>query len=386
MYKKQKAPSIVDSLLVHAVEANASDIHLESTQQALRTRFRIDGILYDQPSIEKEYMQQVIGCIKVRAHINTAEKRIPQDGKFHLIHNEREIDLRVSCFPSLYGETVVIRILDRSVHTMSLDALGFDPHMLEQFKPLIQSSQGFFLVAGPTGSGKTTTLYASLAQRNQSDINIITLEDPIEYNLQGVTQGQINTATGFTFEKGMRSLLRQDPDIVMVGEIRDKQTAQIAIQAALTGHLVLSTVHTNDAPSVIMRLIDMGIKPFLINAALTGVLAQRLARRICAECKVQKEPSEQENILLERLGVSLDSLYQGSGCDACNGMGYKGRIGIFELLVVSKELNELIDQHPHFNDIVLQAKKDGMLSLLNDGIIKVKNGDITLEELIRIIS
>ncbi|TET06538.1 type II/IV secretion system protein [Candidatus Dependentiae bacterium] len=377
---------IVDKLLCQAIAYNASDIHLEPTEQNLRVRFRLDGLLYDQESLPASVMKQVISRIKVLSNINIAEKRIPQDGKFRIVNEHKEIDLRVSTFPSYYGEKVVIRILDRSQNMLSLDMLGFQTAMREQFEQLINRSSGFLLVVGPTGSGKTTTLYAVLSVLNVPEKNIITLEDPIEYNLHGITQGQIHPEAGFTFERGMRALLRQDPDIVLVGEIRDKETAQIAIEASLTGHLVLSTVHTNDAPSVIIRLMDVGVKPFLLNASITGVLAQRLARVICPSCRVEYKATEQEQAILNRLDIKIPVLYRGKGCERCLGLGYKGRTGIFELLPMTNKLRSLIVQNPSFDAIYAQACKDGMQSLLYDGAQKVQQGIITLEELIRAIS
>lgn len=383
---KESVIQIVDEILHEAIACNASDIHLEPTEQQLRVRFRLDGLLYDQEPQPSSIMNQIISRIKVLSHINIAEKRIPQDGKFRILEDNNEIDLRVSTFPSRCGEKVVIRILDRSQNMLELNMLGFHDAMLEQFKQLINRSSGFFLVSGPTGSGKTTTLYAVLSILNGSEKNIITLEDPVEYNLEGITQGQIHPDAGFTFERGMRSLLRQDPDVVLVGEIRDKETAQIAIEAALTGHVVLSTVHTNDAPSVIMRLMDIGIAPFLINASITGVLAQRLARKICPECRIQTKPTPQEKLILHRLGIESPALYKGKGCEACHGLGYKGRTGIFELLPMSNKLRSFIVQDPSFDAIYEQSRLDGMQPLLNDAADKVKQGIITLDELIRAVS
>ena len=296
---------IVNSLISDAIEHQASDIHLESQQNALRVRWRIDGVLYDKEPIESFFMAQVLSRIKVLAHIDITEKRIPHDGKFKVLFNGQEIDLRISSFPSIHGEKIVIRILDRAHHMIALDKLGFSDAMLDTFKTLLSRSSGFFLVSGPTGSGKTTTLYAALSALNSPEKNIITLEDPVEYSLEGITQSQIHPEAGFTFEKGIRSLLRQDPDVVMIGEIRDRQTAQVAIEASLTGHVVLSTIHTNDAPTVIMRLIDMGIEPFLVNAAVSGVLAQRLARTICPACKTQIEPTDGECAMLKDLVPNL---------------------------------------------------------------------------------
>lgn len=377
---------LVDSMVARAIAHKASDIHLESTAHGLRVRFRIDGILYDQELIDAALMSHVISRLKVMAHINIAEKRVPQDGKFHVMAGSQQIDLRVSTFPSIYGEKIVVRILDRTQNKISLDALGMQENMLHKFKDLLYRSNGFFLVTGPTGSGKTTTLYAALAHISSSQKNVITLEDPVEYSVDGITQGQIHPDAGFTFAKGIRAILRQDPDILMVGEIRDKETASVAVEAALTGHMVLSTLHTNDAPSAIMRLMDMGIEPFLINAAVTGVLAQRLARKICTNCKIEVAPTESEHKILARLGVQLDRMYKGAGCDVCFKLGYKGRIGIFELLTMTNALRTLVVHSPHFDAIYAQAITDGMQTLISDGIQKIQDGVITLEELMRAVA
>jgi type II secretory ATPase GspE/PulE/Tfp pilus assembly ATPase PilB-like protein len=383
----QSVVRLVDMLIDKAIIRDASDIHLEPTMNHLRVRFRIDGILYDQPSIEKSIMQQVISRLKVLAKMNIAEKRLPQDGKFSVVAHKAPIDLRLSTFPSLFGEKMVIRILDRGTHAMRLDQLGFMPAMLNKIKELTAKAHGFFLVTGPTGSGKTTTLYAVLSTLHAPEKNIVTLEDPVEYNLDGITQGPINPDAGFTFEKGIRSLLRQDPDILMVGEIRDRQTARTAIEAALTGHMVLSTLHTNDAPSAVMRLMDMGIESFLINAALTGVLAQRLARKICEGCKQPINRDASYNQLCTKLGIAHDvTLYHGNGCSQCDGLGYRGRTGIFELLVVSPALRSKMSTNPNFDAIYMQALDDGMITLLQDGIAKIKAGIISLEELARVVA
>ena len=377
----------VDALIHRAIERNASDIHLEPTAHHLRVRFRLDGVLYDQTSIAKSMMQQVVSRLKVLAKMNIAEKRLPQDGKFYFTVKSKPIDLRVSTFPSLFGEKMVVRILDRDAHAMQLDQLGFMPTMLVAVKELTGKSNGFFLVTGPTGSGKTTTLYALLSVLHAPDKNIVTLEDPVEYNLEGITQGPINPDAGFTFEKGIRALLRQDPDILMVGEIRDRQTARTAIEAALTGHMVLSTLHTNDAPSAVMRLMDMGIEPFLINASLSGVLAQRLVRKICAGCKAPIIRDSAYTNLCKKLGIADEILlYHGEGYVQCNGLGYRGRIGIFELLVISSALRAKIVLHPNFDEMYMQSLKDGMITLLQDGVAKVKAGIISLEELARVIA
>lgn len=376
--------SMVDNLIAHAIIKSASDIHFEPMEHHMRVRLRIDGVLYDHDPVNPKIMQQMIARLKVLASINIAEKRVPQDGKFRIVRDGREVDLRVSTFPTIYGEKVVLRILNRLDYAAALDKLGFSLPLAGQIQGLLKQSNGFFLVSGPTGSGKTTTLYASLAQISTPEKNIVTLEDPVEYCVPGICQAQIHPDAGFTFEKGIRSLLRQDPDVVMVGEIRDTQTAGIAIQAALTGHLVLSTIHTNDAPSVVMRLMDMGIEPFLINAAVSGVLAQRLARRICTHCKIERTPTAQEQALLDRYQMNLSSVFSGAGCQQCANLGTKGRIGIFEFLAMTDQLRSLIVQHPSFAQISAQAKVDGMRTLMQDGLDKVTQGIITVSELLRV--
>lgn len=385
--EEQSVVSRVDALLHSAIEHCTSDIHLEPTHDELRIRFRIDGVLVDQQSFPADVSSSVIARLKILGNMDSAERRLPQDGKFHVMHDGNEVDIRVSTFPSLYGEKMVVRILDRSVQTIDLNHLGFEPTMLDAFKRLMQRHSGFFLVTGPTGSGKTTTLYATLSLLHNPEKNIVTLEDPVEYSLRGITQAQINLPVGFSFEKGMRSLVRQDPDIIMVGEIRDKITARIAIEAALTGHLVLSTLHTTDAPSAIMRLMDMGIEPFLINAALSGVLAQRLARKLCIACRQTRSATQEEKRMLKQYGLKdMDVIYEAHGCQACDNLGYKGRVGIFELLEISPALRALIIENPQFDAIYAQALRDGMKTLVNDGAHKVKEGIISLAEYARIIA
>ena len=376
----------VEELLHDAIERRASDIHLESTRQDLRVRFRIDGILIDQKSFSIELSAAIIARLKILASLDSTERRIPQDGKFQIVHKDAEVDIRISTFPCLYGEKVVIRILNRAVQTIALESFGFESGMLERFKQLLERQNGFFLVTGPTGSGKTTTLYAALSFLHNSERNIVTLEDPVEYSLDGITQAQINLPVGFTFEKGMRSLVRQDPDIIMVGEIRDKVTARIAIEAALTGHLVLSTLHTADAPSAIMRLIDMGIEPFLINAALSGVLAQRLVRTLCFDCRNSRKATPAEKHLLKKMGINKDIMYESVGCASCDNVGYKGRTGIFEFLEISPTLRMLIIAQSDLDTIYKQARADGMKTLQEDGAHKVGEGIISLADFMRIIA
>jgi len=377
--------SIVDTLLDTAITMRASDIHLEPAEQILRIRFRLDGVLHDQKPLGSSVAQQVISRFKVLGAVNIAEKRVPQDGKFHTLFKGKPVDLRVSTFPSLHGEKVVVRILDRAIHGVALAHLGFSTSMLHQFEYLIKRPSGFFLVTGPTGSGKTTTLYAAVSALNSPERNIVTLEDPVEYNVPGITQGYINAAAGFTFEKGIRALLRQDPDILMVGEIRDKQTAKVAIEAALTGHLVLSTLHTSDAAGAIMRLMDMGIEPFLINASLSGVLAQRLVRKICHFCTRLGDSQEHELLLAMRWGIDPAAISRGTGCKECSYVGYRGRTGIFELLTVTNALRSLIISRPVFEDIYNQARADGMSTLMQDGLQKVQSGIISILDLARTI-
>ncbi len=378
--------ALVDRIIREAVRRGASDIHLEPTETGLRIRFRVDGALQDHQFVEHASMAQFISRIKVIGHIDIAENRIPHDGKFSLMLDNRSIDFRVSTFPTLYGEKVVIRILDRSRTMIALESLGFFNSMMQQFKDLLCNPSGFFLVTGPTGSGKTTTLYAALSHLHSPEKNIITLEDPVEYHVTGITQGHIHPAAGFSFGRGLRALLRQDPDIVMVGEVRDHETANIALEAALTGHLVLSTIHTTDAPSVIIRLMDMGIEPFLINAALSGVLSQRLARKLCQHCRYQRIPTDQEKFILGKYQQEIVQVYEAKGCDRCYNLGYAGRVGIFELLVVTPVLRDLIVQQPNIDQIQAQARADGMLSLITDGLEKVKNGLISLQELIKVVA
>lgn len=375
----------VDTIVTQAIVCAASDIHFETLVDRLRIRYRIDGVLYDQEPIDISLSLQVLSRIKILAKLDIAEKRIPQDGKFSITLDNRVIDLRVSTFPSLYGEKIVIRILDHSHAMIALEKLGMPNHLYQAMNDLIKKHDGFLLVAGPTGSGKTTTLYAALSAINTPEKNIITLEDPVEYNIVGITQGQIHQAAGFTFARGIRSMLRQDPDVVMIGEIRDTETARTAIEAALTGHMVLSTVHTNCAPGVIMRLMDMGIEPFLINAAISGVVAQRLARMVCTMCRYVRKPTEQEHILLKKIGLPLKTVIEGRGCDYCFNLGYKGRIGIFQVLIMSNALRALVVQHPSFTAIEQQALAEGMQLLLDDAKQKVQEGIISLHEMARIL-
>jgi len=383
------AVQIVEQVLAQAVQASASDVHFEPTLTGLRVRYRIDGVLSDQALIDLSLMSQVLSRIKVLADIDISQKRVPQDGKFKITYqanHNRQIDLRVATFPSATGEKIVLRILDRDLQPLQLAELGLPSELLSQLSKLIQRPNGFLLVTGPTGSGKTTTLYAALQTLNTPERHIITLEDPIEYHLAGITQGQIFTEAGFTFARGVRALLRQDPDIVLIGEIRDPETAKIAIEAALAGRMVFSTLHTNSAPSAVMRLIDMGIESFLINAAVTGVLAQRLVRKLCDYCKISSQPTVAEQNFLKKYNLDLNLLYHSQGCTQCHNLGYRGRLALFELLLITDALRELISVRPNLTALEQQAISDGMRSLILAGLDHVATGHISLTELVRVVA
>ena len=373
----------VNALIVKAANAQASDIHLQSKQDSADLRFRIDGVLYNIDPPPKAMLLAITTRIKILAGLDIAEHRLPQDGRFKIKLGLSEIDLRTSCFPTIYGESVVIRILDTASHLLNLEQLGFPPLVLEKFRELVRHSYGLILVTGPTGSGKTTTLYATLNEIKTSAKNMITLEDPVEYRLPFVQQTQINPAIGFDFARGLRSILRQDPDIIMVGEIRDKETAEIAIHAALTGHLVFSTLHTNDAAGAAVRLVNMGVEPFLITSALLGILAQRLVRCICSDCRQEYKVNM---ATLNKLSMNKDisSFYRGKGCPKCLNSGYKGRLGIYELLTPDDEIRNLILLRPSTEVIKRQARKNGMTTLQESGIDKVRAGITTAEEVLQV--
>lgn len=377
----------VDFLIIQAIKKSASDIHLEPKQEHLRVRFRIDGILYDQQLIDKLHALQVVSRVKVLSQLDLVQRRVPQDGKFSFMFQTRPIDCRVSTFPASYGEKIVIRLLDTHQHVWQLDQLGMNHKATTSFKELLNKQSGFVLVSGPTGSGKTTTLYAALSHVNTPEKNIVTLEDPIEYDIAGINQGHIHPAGGFTFAKGMRAVLRQDPDIIMIGEIRDKETARIAIEASLTGHLVLSTIHTDSALGVITRLLDMGVEPYLLSSALTGVVAQRLVRMLCKHCK-QMQNFEQAAIMTndESLIKQLknETLYRSVGCHDCFEIGYKGRMGLFELLLFDNGLKELVVQYPTYESLQAYVQNIDFANLRQDGIEKLKRGNISLSDLLRI--
>lgn len=390
----EEAPAsrIFDAIMLQAIRDRASDIHLEPEEKFLRVRFRIDGLLYEFSTLAKQIHAPLTSSIKILAEMDIAETRLPQDGSFNVKIEERSFEIRVSTFPTIYGENVVLRILDQTTPLRRLEDLGFTPGMLTTYKQLIASSHGMILVTGPTGSGKTSTLYASLNMINSLEKNIITIEDPVEYRLGLIRQTQVNPKAGITFATGLRSILRQDPDVIMVGEIRDLETAEIAIQAALTGHLVFSTLHTNDAPEAITRLMDIGVEPYLISSAVIGVLAQRLVRTICPECKSLRPVLPMLDHELKEVWQKYFSdlqgeitLYQGKGCKTCKQSGYLGRVGIFELLQINEEIKELIGDKASTHQIREKAREIlGMLSLREDGLFKALQGFTTLEEVNRV--
>jgi type IV pilus assembly protein PilB len=378
---------VVNLIISQAINDKASDIHVEPEAKQVRVRYRIDGVLHDVMSPPKHIQAPMISRIKIMSSMDIAERRVPQDGKIHLKHNNKEFDLRVSTIPTVHGEKAVLRILDKSSVMLGLDKLGFYPDIKEKLEGMILKPYGMILVTGPTGSGKSTTLYSCLNKINTGVQNIITIEDPVEYQLPGVNQVQVNEKAGLSFANALRSFLRQDPDIIMVGEIRDTETARIAIEAALTGHLVLSTLHTNDAPSAINRLVDMGIEPFLIASALIGIQAQRLARLICPNCKEPYTPP-QEAVRKFGLGMYAGeeiNFYKGRGCDACKNTGYKGRSGIYELMVMTDRIRGLTLQKASSTEIRKAALEEGMRTLQDDGIRKVLDGVTSIEETLRVV-
>ncbi|MCS7233859.1 MAG: GspE/PulE family protein [Synergistetes bacterium] len=376
---------VVNGIISQALLERASDIHIEPQEDNIVIRFRIDGVLRKVMVLHKGIHPLITTRIKVMAGMNIAEKRLPQDGRVLISNNGRDIDLRVSSLPTIFGEKIVMRILNRDDVLIGLEKLGFWEDALEKVKSLLSKPYGMILVTGPTGSGKTTTLYSMLKELNTVEKNIITVEEPVEYQLEGINQVQVNEKIGLTFSNILRHVLRQDPDVIMIGEIRDKETAEIAIRSALTGHLVLSTLHTNDAPSSITRLVDMGIEPYLVASSLIGVIAQRLVRKICPSCKEIHAVGEKNIIIAEKF-ESLVSYYLGKGCEECGNTGYKGRTGIFEIMLVSEETQRLTIERAPASKIRIQAIKEGMITIREDGIRKVKAGITTPEEVLRVTS
>lgn len=375
---------IVNSVIEQAVRDKASDIHIEPQEDDTRVRFRVDGVLRNAVTLPKNSHSAIISRIKIMAEMDIAEKRLPQDGRINIEQGGRDIDLRISTLPTILGEKVVMRILDKTAASIDINDLAFTAKNMELYSSLFNSSYGIVLVTGPTGSGKSTTLYSTLTNINNPNKNIITVEDPVEYRIEGVNQVAVNNKAGLTFANGLRSILRQDPNIIMVGEIRDVETARISIHAALTGHLVFSTLHTNDAAGAITRLIDMGVEPFLVASALRGVVAQRLVRRICPHCKETYAPDAAERAYM---GLALDEevkLYKGAGCGKCNFTGYAGRMAIHEVLPIIPEMKELILKNAPDTEIFAAGRSYGVTSMKEDGIRKVLDGETTASELLRV--
>ena len=375
----------VDVVIHQAIRDKASDIHFEPFEKSFRIRYRVDGALYEMPPPPRSLATPVISRIKIISGLNISERRRPQDGRIQLRYNGRPVDLRVSCLPTSHGESVVLRVLDRTVVNLQLDSLGIGADVLAKLRELIQLPNGILLVTGPTGSGKTTTLYSALSEINKVEDKILTAEDPVEYDIAGLIQCPINDAVGMTFQKALRAFLRQDPDRILVGEIRDFETAQIAIEASLTGHFVFSTLHTNDAASTVTRLMDIGVEPFLIASSLAGILAQRLIRRVCPNCRTFYTPSEHdlERLNLEPGQVGDRQFCYGKGCEVCNNTGYKGRKALTELMVVNDELREMIANETPANILRDKACELGMRLLREDGLQAIFNGETTVDEVVR---
>ena len=388
MASKTPVVKLVNHILFQAVKREASDIHIEPYEKEVRVRYRIDGVMFPALNPPKRIQSALISRIKIMANLNIAEKRKPQDGRIEIKAAGKEIDIRVSVLPVIYGERVVMRLLDKSKTFVKLETLGFSPRDFAVLEHAISQPNGIVLVSGPTGSGKTTTLYSILARVNSSEVNLVTVEDPVEYQISGINQVQVNEKIGLTFAAALRSILRQDPDIIMIGEARDTETVQIAIQASLTGHLVFSTIHTNNAPATITRLIDMGIEPFLIASSVTAILAQRLVRRLCESCKRPYQPDASS---LAALGITPEqakkiTFYQAVGCLKCMNSGYSGRLPIFEIMQMTSGVAQLVVQRADALKIKEQAIKDGMTLLLQDGILKIEAGITTIEEVLSVAS
>lgn len=374
---------IVDLLIEQAVKDRASDIHIESQENSLDVRYRVDGLLQHAVSLPLGLQPALVSRIKVLAGMNIAERRRPQDGQFSMRVGDKEIDVRVATSESVCGEMVVLRILDKSVSVFGLSELGFLPGSLDKYKKLLSRKFGLILVSGPTGSGKTTSLYASINTMDRKHLNIITVEDPVEYRFQGINQMQVNNKAGMTFATGLRAIMRLDPNVILVGEIRDTETAKVAVQAALTGHLVLSTIHANDTAAVLLRLLDLEVEPFLIWSAVAGVVAQRMLRRVCPHCRVPYEPTLEERVAYEQEMGEIGQFVQGEGCNFCGNTGYRGRVGVYEIMSMTDEIGALVLSRSGVKGIRAQALKDGMVSMRRDGMLKVKQGITTPSEVIR---
>ncbi len=378
---------LVNLIIARAIQEEASDIHLEPQEGAVVVRYRIDGVLQNKPfNLQATVAPAVISRLKILSELDISERRVPQDGKVRVRYRGRQVDVRMSTFPTIRGEKIVMRLLDKERQRFDLENIGMSESLLDRWRDLLRRRQGIVLVTGPTGSGKTSTLYASLRHLNQPDINIVTLEDPVEYELRGISQGQVHDRAGFTFASGLRSILRQDPDVILIGEIRDLETAQIAVQAALTGHLVLSTLHTNDAPSAIVRLVDLGLPRYLIASSVIGILAQRLVRKVCPDCVHDVEPSSEDARSLKGWLERGVPYREGAGCDRCRGAGYRGRIGVYELVVSSPRLQSVVSAGTDRDQVLDSVRESGYMQMWWDGLGKVKAGATTLKELSRTVS
>jgi type IV pilus assembly protein PilB len=373
---------LVNSIIEQAMRSNASDIHIEPSHNDIRVRFRIDGDLTEIMVLPKSNLSPIVTRVKIIGRMDIAEKRIPQDGRVEMKFNDREIDLRISTLPTVYGEKIVLRILDKSNFNFTKEKLGFSKDNLDKLNKMIAQPYGMLLVTGPTGSGKTTTLYTILRELNVESKNVITVEDPVEYKLKGINQVQVNVKAGLTFASGLRSILRQDPDTIMIGEIRDAETAEIAVRAAITGHLVLSTLHTNDSPSTVARLVDMGLEPYLVSSAVIGIISQRLVKLLCPKCKEKYIASDSEKRILGIEGDNEVTLYKPVGCNSCNN-GYKGRSAVHEVMLVNESIRRLINTGANTDDIRSQALKDGMTTLLQSASDLALKGDTSFEEIMR---
>jgi type IV pilus assembly protein PilB len=375
---------LVNQMLANAVVQKASDIHIDPQETKIVVRFRVDGVLRVERVLPRHMLSVLTARIKIMSNLDITEHRIPQDGRIKMNLDFHPIDLRISTLPTVYGEKIVMRILDMGAALNDLSKIGFNTLNYKRFTDLIEQPTGIVLITGPTGSGKSSTLYAALNRLNSEEVNIITIEDPVEYQLEGINQIQVNPNVGMTFAAGLRSILRQDPNIIMVGEIRDKETAEIAIRASLTGHLVLSTLHTNDSLGTVTRLIDMGVEPFLIASSLTGIVAQRLVRKVCPVCAETHEPSQREKDIFARRGLKIDKINRGKGCPSCNMTGYKGRIALHEVLVLNDDMRRVIMNDDSFQKLKEQAIKSKTIFLIDDGLLKVKQGLTTTEEVLRV--
>ncbi|MEF3303764.1 GspE/PulE family protein [Paenibacillus sp. GYB003] len=375
----------VNQMIAHAVQIGASDIHIDPQEDSLRIRYRVDGLMRTERTLPPHMRHVIAARIKVMGSLNVAERRLPQDGRVELDIEYRKVDIRISTLPTIHGEKIVMRILDLGSTLKQIENLGLSEHNLSRFLLGIRRAHGVVLITGPTGSGKTTTLYSALARLNQDDVNIITVEDPVEYQLQGINQVQVQPASGLTFARGLRAMLRQDPNVVMIGEIRDAETAEIAVRAAMTGHLVLSTLHTNDAVNAITRLIDMGVEPFLVSSSVHCIVAQRLVRRICPHCSEPYEPSREESELLESYGLRVRTLRRGRGCGECGRTGYKGRLAIHEILSVDDTLRSMMLQKRSDSEYRAYARTQGLVSLMEDGLSKAAACQTTVAEIFRVM-